>query len=185
MLFHLIQTTALWGTGTIIISILHVREWRPREVMVTQCALGHGARGRQTGDPQPPAWEPCFSLPWECAFSTFLDETHKHHQRQKNKGSRKEEFKNRKPETRWEETKLKIYNNQASLVAQWLRVRLPMQGTRVRALAWEDPTCRGATRPVSHNYWACASGSCAPQQERPRQWEARAPRWRVAPTCHN
>ena len=40
----------------------------------------------------------------------------------------------------------------ASLVAQWLRIRLPMQGTRVRALAWEDPTCRGATRPVSHNY---------------------------------
>ena len=40
----------------------------------------------------------------------------------------------------------------ASLVAQWLRVRLPMQGTRVRALVWEDPTCRGATRPVSHNY---------------------------------
>ena len=40
----------------------------------------------------------------------------------------------------------------ASLVAQWLRICLPMQGTRVRALVWEDPTCRGATRPVSHNY---------------------------------
>ena len=39
----------------------------------------------------------------------------------------------------------------ASLVAQWLRVCLPMQGTRVRALVWEDPTCHGATRPVSHN----------------------------------
>ena len=39
-----------------------------------------------------------------------------------------------------------------SRVAQWLRIRLPMQGTRVRALVWEDPTCRGATRPVSHNY---------------------------------
>ncbi|KAJ8778453.1 hypothetical protein J1605_013640 [Eschrichtius robustus] len=25
-------------------------------------------------------------------------------------------------------------------------------GTRVRALVWEDPTCHGATRPVSHNY---------------------------------
>ena len=40
----------------------------------------------------------------------------------------------------------------ASLVAQWLRICLPMQGTRVRALVWEDPTCRGATGPVSHNY---------------------------------
>ena len=56
----------------------------------------------------------------------------------------------------------------ASLVAQWLRVCLLMQGTRVRALVWEDSTCRGATRPVSHNYWACAPGACAPQQERPR-----------------
>ena len=40
----------------------------------------------------------------------------------------------------------------ASLVAQWLRICLPMQGTRVRALVWEDPTCCGATGPVSHNY---------------------------------
>ena len=57
----------------------------------------------------------------------------------------------------------------ASLVAQWLRICLPMQGTtRVRALVWEDPTCHGATRPMSHNYWACASGACALQQERPR-----------------
>ena len=69
----------------------------------------------------------------------------------------------------------------ASLVAQWLRICLPTQGTRVRALVWEDPTCLETTRPVSHNYWACASGACAPQQEGPRQWEARAQRWRVAP----
>ena len=39
-----------------------------------------------------------------------------------------------------------------SLVAQWLRIRLPMQGTRVRALVWEDSTCCGATKPVRHNY---------------------------------
>ena len=39
-----------------------------------------------------------------------------------------------------------------SLMAQWLRIRLPMQGTRVRALFGEDPTCRGATKPVCHNY---------------------------------
>ena len=31
-------------------------------------------------------------------------------------------------------------------------------GDGVRALVWEDPTCRGAAGPVSHNYWACASG---------------------------
>ena len=39
-----------------------------------------------------------------------------------------------------------------SLVAQWLRIRLPMQGTWVQALVQEDPTCHGATKPVSHNY---------------------------------
>ena len=31
-----------------------------------------------------------------------------------------------------------------------------MQGTRVRALVQEDPTCRRAPKPVRHNYWACA-----------------------------
>ena len=46
---------------------------------------------------------------------------------------------------------LKYYSG-ASLLAQWLRICLPMQGTRVRALVWEDPTCCGATGPVSHNY---------------------------------
>ena len=40
----------------------------------------------------------------------------------------------------------------ASLVAPWLRLCLPMQGTRVRALIREDPTCHGATKPVHHNY---------------------------------
>ena len=39
-----------------------------------------------------------------------------------------------------------------SLVAQWLRIHLPMQGTQVRALVREDPTCRGATKPSHHNY---------------------------------
>ena len=47
---------------------------------------------------------------------------------------------------------IKKQASRASLVAQWLRICLPMQGTRVRALVWEDPTCRRATRPVSHNY---------------------------------
>ena len=61
---------------------------------------------------------------------------------------------------------IKKSRNRVSLVAQWLRICLPMQGTRVRAPVWEDPTCRRATGPVSHNCWACASGACAPPQER-------------------
>ena len=41
---------------------------------------------------------------------------------------------------------------EAFLVVQWLRIHLPMQGTRVRALVQEDPTCCRATKPVHHNY---------------------------------
>ena len=80
-----------------------------------------------------------------------------------------------------------------------------MQGTQVQALVWEDPTCRGATKPVhhnyrasilepaSHNYWAHApqllmpgrSRACVLQQEKPLQWEARTLQWRVTPTPCN
>ena len=31
-----------------------------------------------------------------------------------------------------------------------------MQGTRVRSLVQEDPTCCRATKPMHHNYWGCA-----------------------------
>ena len=100
-----------------------------------------------------------------------------------------------------------------SLVVQWLRIRLPMQGTRVQSLGQEDPTSRRATKPTSHNYWARApqllkpacSRACvpqllsphaatteahaprarAPQQEKPPQWEARALQRRVALTHRN
>ena len=80
-------------------------------------------------------------------------------------------------------------------MAQWLRILLPMQGTRVWALVQEDPTCRGAAKPMRHNDWACAlepvshnywahvlqllkpvcSRARALQQEKPLQWEAHAP----------
>ena len=42
--------------------------------------------------------------------------------------------------------------SRASLVVQWLRIRLPMQGTWVQAVVQEDPTCHGATKPMHHNY---------------------------------
>ena len=81
-----------------------------------------------------------------------------------------------------------------SLVAQWLRIHLPMQGTWVWALVREDPTCCRATKPVCNNYWACvlepmshnywahvlqllkpAPRARALQQEKPPQWEAHTP----------
>ena len=61
-----------------------------------------------------------------------------------------------------------------SLVAQWLRILLPMQGTQVSALVQKDPTCHGATKPVCHNYWVCALEpashnywACVPQLLKP------------------
>ena len=44
----------------------------------------------------------------------------------------------------------------ASLVVQWLRICLSIQGTQVQALVREDATCCRATRPVRHSYGACA-----------------------------
>ena len=59
----------------------------------------------------------------------------------------------------------------ASLVVQWLRIRLPMQGTRVRALIQEDPTCRGATKPIRQNYWSLCSSTHEPQLLKPTRLE--------------
>ena len=92
-----------------------------------------------------------------------------------------------------------------SLAAEWWRVRLPIQETWVQPLLWEDPTGHGATKPVSHSYWSCALEpinrnpeptypnykslctlkACAPQHEKPLQWETHTPQPRVAPTRHN
>ena len=89
---------------------------------------------------------------------------------------------------------LRTWKLGTSLVKQWLRIRLPMQGTWVRSLVREDPTCCEATKPVchnycactleptSHNYWARAPQLLKPahprahalQQEKPPQWEAHA-----------
>ena len=59
---------------------------------------------------------------------------------------------------------LQSYNNQDagsfekytrdSLVAQWLKILLLMQGTWVWVLVQENPTYHRATKSVHHNYWA-------------------------------
>ena len=83
-----------------------------------------------------------------------------------------------------------------SLVAQWLRIHLPMQGTRVRALVQEDTTCHGAAKLVHHNYWACALESAShnywahlPQLLKPSRLEPMICNKRShrseKPTCHN
>ena len=39
-----------------------------------------------------------------------------------------------------------------ALVVQQLRIYLPMQGTQVQSLIWEESTHCGATKPIHHNY---------------------------------
>ena len=67
-----------------------------------------------------------------------------------------------------------------SLVAQWVRIRLPVQGIRVRSLVLEDPTCRAeqlspAPQLLSLRSRAHPPRAGAPQQEKPPQREAHAP----------
>ena len=96
---------------------------------------------------------------------------------------------------------LRNCTTRTSLVPQWLRIHLPMQGTQI----WEDPRYWGATKPVHYNYWACAlepgshnywshllqllKPSCtrvsAPQREKPPQWEAEAPQRRPSAAKNN
>ena len=49
-----------------------------------------------------------------------------------------------------------------------------MQGTRVQAQVQEDPTCRRATKPVSHNYLARVSQLVKPTRLEPMLREKRS-----------
>ena len=51
----------------------------------------------------------------------------------------------------WCKQNLKGRQFRATLVVQWLRICLAMQGTPVQFLVQEDPTCNGATKPVRHS----------------------------------
>ena len=81
-----------------------------------------------------------------------------------------------------------------SLVVQWLRILLPIQGTQVQFLVWEDPTCSPGTWAPVPQLLSLHSGAhvlqplkpscsraCAPQREKPLQGEACRPQQRAAP----
>ena len=53
-------------------------------------------------------------------------------------------------------------------MVQWLRIRLPMQGTQIRALVWEDPTCHGATKAHEPQLLSLCSRAREPQLLSPR-----------------
>ena len=67
-----------------------------------------------------------------------------------------------------------------SLVVQWLRICLSMQGTQLRSLAWEDFTCFRATEPTCHSYWSPCALETVLRNEKPLQREACALQQRVA-----
>ena len=75
-----------------------------------------------------------------------------------------------------------VYMNmtKTSLVAQWIRICLSVQGTQVWCLIWEGSTCCGATKPVNHNYWACELHLLKPESSRAH--EPQLPRLRAATT---
>ena len=41
-------------------------------------------------------------------------------------------------------------------MVQWFRICLPVQGTWVQSLVWEDPTCHRATKPACHEPTCCS-----------------------------
>ena len=74
-------------------------------------------------------------------------------------------------------------------MALWLRIHLPMQGTRDWSLVQEDPTCCRATKPTCHNYWAhvlqllnlTPPEPMLRNKRKHRKWEACAPQWKSSP----
>ena len=82
---------------------------------------------------------------------------------------------------------LGIVKNRARtfLVVEWIRICLPIQGTWVWSLVREDPTCCRATKPMCPQLLRPTHPkACAPQQEKPPQWEARTPQLESSPVCH-
>ena len=96
----------------------------------------------------------------------------------------------------------KNFLGQTSVAIQWVRIHLPMQGELVPSPVWEDSTCHGATKPMSHKYWSHkpqllkpvlrpattetqVPRACAAQQEEPPQGEAHVWQGGVAPAHRN
>ena len=54
-----------------------------------------------------------------------------------------------------------------SLVVQWIRIHLPLQGTWVQSLVREDSACHRRLKPTHHNDWAWAPKACALRKRSP------------------
>ena len=49
---------------------------------------------------------------------------------------------------------IRIRQAKTSMMVRWVGIHLPMQGTWVWSLVWEDPTCLGGTKFLRHSYWS-------------------------------
>ena len=105
----------------------------------------------QAGRTRRPLWEASFqegttpsgpTLLRNCMFIKELHVSSLHHS-----WSRSSELSKR----RFQSVQEKVHVG-TSLVVLWIRIHLPMQGTGVPSLIWEDSTCRGATKLGGHNY---------------------------------
>ena len=72
-----------------------------------------------------------------------------------------------------------------SLVVQWLRIHLPVQGMGFNPWFWKIPHATEQLSLSATTSEARAPRPREPQQEKPLQREARAPRQRAAPARHN
>ena len=71
-----------------------------------------------------------------------------------------------------------------SPVVQRLGIHLPMQGTWVQFLVWEDPRCCRSTKPLHHNYWGLKPESLC-STRKTLQWETQTPQRTVVPAHGN
>ena len=62
-----------------------------------------------------------------------------------------------------------------------VRIHLPMQGTWVQSLVWEDPICHGATKPLCHNYWSPHAWSLCSTPREVYCNDNPALQWRIIP----
>ena len=78
---------------------------------------------------------------------------------------------------------LKIYVSWASMVVQWLRIHLPMQGTWVQSLVWEQRSHEPCSNKghVLQLLKPTYPGAHVLQQEKPLQWEACTPQLESSP----
>ena len=69
----------------------------------------------------------------------------------------------------------------------WMWIHLPILGTQVWSLVWEDSTCFGSTKSVCHKYCSLRAFEPVLWNKRNHQPPQEAPmlQGRVAPACHN